>query len=83
MQLKLYSVRDSKGEVYSPPFLAKTPGEAERSFHGLVKDPKTQVGQYPEDYDLYQIGTFDDVAGKIVGLDTPQHIVKAVNLLSQ
>lgn len=38
------------------------------------------VGKYPDDYDLYYIGKYDDSSGKIEPLDTPQHVVKAIQL---
>lgn len=81
MTLKAYSIRDSKAEVYNTPFFSKTHGEAERNFAQLTRDDKSMVNKYPEDYDLYHIGTYDDLSGVFTGLDTPQHIVKAVNLI--
>ncbi|AXH78030.1 MAG: nonstructural protein [Microviridae sp.] len=83
MELKMFSIRDSKGEVFNPPFYKKTHGEAERDFQTLCKDEKSTVNQYPEDFDLYYIGTYDDNSGKIQSLDTPQHLVKAVNVLNR
>jgi len=80
MQLKIYTIRDSKGEFYGPPFFQKTHGEAERSFHTLVNDPKSNVNTYPEDFDLYHLGEYDDQTGKIRPLDTPSHIIKAIAL---
>lgn len=83
MRLKLYSIRDSKGEVFHPPFYQKTHGEAERSFNKLVHDEKSMIAQYPEDYDLYFHGEFDDQTGIFETLQTPQHIIKAVMLKSK
>lgn len=83
MRLKAYSVRDSKGEVYHTPFFQKTHGEAERNFTALARDPKSQVSQFPEDYDLYYIGEYDDNTGKFESITTPQHIIKAVNVRPQ
>lgn len=80
MQLKMYSIRDSKAEAFNPPFYKNTHGEAERDFTTLVRDEKSQVHQYPEDYDLYYVGSWDQITGKIEPLDTPQHIVKAVQV---
>lgn len=77
---KVYSIRDGKGEFYCPPFFAKTHGEAERSFHTLANDEKSQVNAYAEDFDLYHLGEFDNVTGKLMPLPTPTHIVKAVAL---
>ena len=80
MLLKLFSIRDSKGEIYNTPFFNRTAGEAERNFKNLVNDEKSQISKYPEDYDLYYLGEYDDLNGKIKSLDTPSHIAKAVNL---
>lgn len=80
MLLKVYSIRDTKAEVYNTPFMKKTHGEAERDFTSLVKDEKSMPNQYPEDFDLYHLGIFDDQTGKFEPLATPQHIIKAVNV---
>lgn len=80
MELKAFSIRDAKGEVFHPPFYKHTHGEAERDFHQTTKDEKSMVNKYPEDYDLYFLGTYDDQTGLFKSLDTPQHIVKAVQL---
>lgn len=83
MELKMYSVRDSKGEIFNVPFYKKTHGEAERDFATLTRDEKSQINMYPEDYDLYYIGEYDDSTGKIKSLETPQHIVKAIQLVKK
>lgn len=80
MEHKVYSIRDAKGEIFNFPFYKKTHGEAERDFTTLVNDPKSTVFNFPEDFDLYYLGSYDDVSGKLITLDTPQHIVKAVQL---
>lgn len=79
---KLFTIKDSKAEIYNFPFPALTHGEAERNFKTLVDDPKTQISKYPEDFDLYYVGDFDDVEGKFSLLPTPQHIQKAAHLKS-
>lgn len=83
MELKIYSIRDSKGEFYHPPFYSRTHAEAERNFAQLTSDDKSMISKYPQDFDLYYLGTFDQNLGKIVSLDTPHHIVKAVNIPSR
>lgn len=82
MQLKIYSLRDSKSEIFNAPFYKQTHGEAERDFRSLVNDDKSMVHKYPEDFDLYYLGDYDDNTGKVKPLDTPQHMVKAVQLLN-
>lgn len=78
MQLKMYSIRDQKAEIFNIPFFKKTHGEAERDFTELVRDEKSMPAKYPEDYDLYFVGTYDDQTGVTDSLDTPQHMAKAV-----
>lgn len=80
MNSNIYSIRDIKAGSYSEPFLAKTHGEAERSFTELVRDPKTLVSKYAEDYSLVQIGSFDHNKGQIKTLDMPLHLAEAANI---
>lgn len=83
MEMKMFSIRDAKAECFNQPFFSKTHGEAERNFIQLAKDQKSFVSQFPDDYDLYFVGTYDDQTGTLRPLDTPQHVAKAVNVLSR
>lgn len=83
MTLKIFSIRDSKGEVFNTPFFQKTHGEAERNFRSVVNDGKTTVSQYPDDFDLYYLGEYDDNKGTFTTLPTPQHVAKAVNMIAK
>lgn len=83
MTQKIYSVRDAKTEFFSPPFLAHTHGEAERNFKQACNDEQSKITKFPEDYDLYYLGDYDDNTGKMAPIDTPQHIVKAVQLVNK
>lgn len=83
MELKAFTIRDAKGEVFHTPFFKKTHGEAERDFTELVRDEKSMASKYPEDYDLYYCGTYDDNTGVYTSLDTPQHVIKAVQIKSR
>lgn len=78
--LKVFAIRDSKAEVFKTPFFQKSHGEAERTFQELVKDENSLVSKYPEDFDLYHIGEYNDQTGVIDALETPNHMVKAINL---
>lgn len=83
MQYKVFSIRDSKAEIFNLPWYKTTLAEALRDFSTVAKDPKTLPGQYPEDFDLWYMGDYDDQTGKITSLPTPQHMEKAVNLLKK
>lgn len=79
MILRIYTIRDSKGEFFHPPFFKRSHGEAERDFMHLCKDDKTMTGLYSEDYDLYYLGTYDDQTGKMTVGQTPDHITKGIH----
>lgn len=81
MELQLISVRDSKGETFHPPRATKTIGEAERNFQHAVNEKVEGnfLNQYPEDFDLYHLGTFDDQTGKMKLFDSPRHLHKAIS----
>lgn len=78
---KMFSIKDQKAGIFYPPFFKNTHGEAERDFHTAVNDKQTKLFQYPEDFDLYYMGTYDDNNGTFQGLDTPLHVKKAISCL--
>lgn len=79
----MYSIRDGKAEIFNTPFFKLTHGEAERDFRTAVNDDKTTLSRYPEDFDLYYLGEYDDNKGLTKPLESPQHIIKAVNCLKK
>lgn len=60
---KIYSVFDSKAQIYSLPFYTKMQAEAIRHFSTWVNDSKHTFGMHPEDYTLFSMGTYDDDNG--------------------
>lgn len=62
---KLYAVRDVKVETFFPPFVQMNQLEAQRTFLDMCRDERTPISQHPEDYVLYEIGTFDNETGEV------------------
>jgi hypothetical protein len=81
MKLKAFSIRDQKAEIFNTPYFNKTMGEAERNFAQAVNDSKTMLNKYPEDFDLYYLGEYDDQKGTVAWEETPKHIAKAVSFV--
>ena len=52
MILKVFSVFDSKLQVFNTPFFSRSAADASRSFSDLVRDSRTTVGQHPDDFSL-------------------------------
>lgn len=69
-RMNYYSLYDCKADAYTPPFLAKNDEMAKRqlvaSFDGLGASPLTD---YPADFTLLCIGSWDDATGVIKPLD--------------
>lgn len=62
--MKLYSIYDTIKNEMSPPFLAKTDGQAWREYHMLVgKDPYAR--DHTDEFHLYYLADFDMANGDI------------------
>lgn len=62
----MYSIRDVKAETWALPFSSINNATAIRDFQTLVSDGRTLVGQHPEDFDLFFVGSWDEAAGAAV-----------------
>lgn len=65
MTLKIFTVFDSKAEVYMTPFFLKSRGEAIRSWTEVVNDGQAIFCKHPSDFTLFEIGTFDELSGSV------------------
>lgn len=65
MKLETYAIYDAKAESYGQPFFLQNDGVAIRLFAGYANDKKTMIGQHPEDFSIFWIGTYDDSNGEI------------------
>lgn len=69
MLSKMFTIYDSKSESYLRPFYCSQKGEAIRLFADEAKNPQSGIGKHPEDYTLFEIGTYDDSDASVVMLD--------------
>jgi len=79
MLLKVVVVRDRAADTFAQPFFVPALGLAVRSFGDEVnrKDSNNAISVHPEDFDLYELGTFDDSAARFDLLDSPRCIARA------
>lgn len=80
MKSFVFTVFDSCAKVYDRPFVARSEGEALRSFTDIASDDKHPIGQHPEHYSIWRIGMYDDATGKI-DTESPVHLSGAVELI--
>jgi hypothetical protein len=74
----IVSVRDSAAEAFGRPMYLQSLGVAIRSFTDEVnrEDKDNQLFNHPDDFDLYELGVFDDSIGKYELRDNPSVIVR-------
>lgn len=76
MKLIICSVRDRAADVFGQPFYTPALGQAIRSFSDEVNrvDEKSTLFNHPEDFDLYELGTFDDAHASFDLLEEPRQV---------
>lgn len=72
----LCSVRDSAVNAFMQPIFVRAVGEAVRSFADEVNRPESPMFKHPDDYELYEIGVFDDSNGSVTMLPEPRSLAR-------
>jgi len=63
------SIFDMAAQYFHPPVFFRAPGAALRWFETMVKDPQSaDLNRHPEQFQLFQVGEFDDFNGLFVPL---------------
>lgn len=77
MNLVIVCIKDLKGENYSQPWFVSTAASAVRSFTDLINNPeKSQtMFDHPQDFQLFEMGVFDDNTGVFQTHPIPKHLV--------
>jgi len=78
MALLVFSVFDSKVGAYANPFFVRTRGEAVRSFSDASQDDSLPFKKHPADYQLYLVGSWDEVSGRLgAPANGPERVIGA------
>lgn len=80
--LHLFAIRDLKAGTYGQPFAVASRGVATRIFQDMTKNPESFVSRYPADFQLFEIGGFDQDNGVLVPLQMPDYVVCASDLVT-
>lgn len=81
MILKLFSVYDCKVQTYSVPHACKNRLEAARDMGDILKEGTHRFALHPEDYTLFEMGSFDLTTGEYVIEKTPISVGKLLDYL--
>lgn len=78
----IISVKDTAAQAFGRPIFVPTTAVAVRSFRDEVnrKDSTDDMSRHPDDFELYEIGSFDDSTGIIDVLSSPRLVARAKDL---
>lgn len=82
MLQKFFGVKDLAVQAFNDPGVAGSPGGVIRAFADQANDGKSEIARHPEDYELYELGTFDTDSGRVAPLEEgPRLLARAVDLV--
>jgi hypothetical protein len=83
MKMILVSIYDKAVETYSKPITMRARGEAIRTLQDeIANQQQSPIAQHPEDYALFELGTFDDNTGEIEQHASPINLANAHELVT-
>lgn len=65
MIINIYAIYDSKAAAFLQPFFATCHAVAFRNVERACRNPDSPFVQFPEDFTLFLVGSFDDEAGAL------------------
>lgn len=74
MDTKIYAIYDTQAKAHLQPFFAATDGIAIRSVQAALDDKNSNFAKYPQDFTLYNLGSFDDQTG-IISAKDPELVI--------
>jgi len=80
MKYAVCAVKDRAVDAYNRPIYVPTIGVAIRSFTDEVNRKDSELANHPEDYDLYEIGTWDDQTCIYTSIEAPRVIARAQDI---
>lgn len=81
MKLIICSLFDRAIQAYGRPFFVPHVNAAVRGFTDEVNNPQSDLFKHPADYDLFQLGDFDDSDGSFALLKKPEFVIAAKSVL--
>lgn len=73
IDMKVFAVFDKKAEMFYNPFFMKATGLALRGFSDMINaNDNSQYALHPEDFNLFELGVFDEDTGKIEQYSEPR-----------
>lgn len=73
MKVNIYAIYDSKAKAYLQPWFAPNSATAFRNIEKAMRNPQSPFVDFPADFNLFELGVFDDESGIIETHSAPQN----------
>lgn len=80
--LKAFAVFDSQASAFGTPMFLPSSGVALRLFSEACANPKSPMFQHPQDFVLYELGTYDPNSGRFTSLDVVSRLSDAASVVA-
>lgn len=80
MKIGVFSLHDVKANIFAQPFYSANPDTAKRAFANALMEGKGDMVKFPEDFNLWHLGWFDDDAGTFEEFQ-PEQLATAAQIL--
>lgn len=80
--LRIFTVRDLKAATYGQPFALANRNVAMRTFQTWVANPDSFFAKFPHDFELFEIGAFDQATGLLIPFEMPDYVGRASELVA-
>lgn len=80
---KMFAAFDSKAGVFMTPFFQARTELAVRSFAAALSRPDSEMRLFPEDFTLFELGSFDEESGKFEVHGAPVSVITGAVCASQ
>lgn len=82
MNQVILSVKDTAAQAFGRPMFLPTPAVGLRSFREEInrKADDNQMNKHPSDFELYELGSYDDSTG-IIEVCEPRLVARAKDLI--
>jgi len=84
-KVSVFSIYDRAASVYGTPFYSHNKQTAMRSVSAEVnrQDPTSTLSTSPSDFDLFELGEFDQDTGRFTTFENPQFVFSCSGLVNQ
>lgn len=81
MNKLVLAIFDTKAQVFGQVITAPNVPTVTRELQDMLREGNNTVAKHPEDFALYEVGSFDDETGQL-GYKTPELLYKLSSLLA-